>query len=493
MAGKSSWRRLFIAAFSSLAVAAAATLPPALAQPAPNGIAECKDDNAQDCERQCRSGSGASCRRLARMYFFGSTVAQNATKGMGYAARGCELGEGGSCTLAAGGYCIGKGVPVDARRAIQFADKGCAANDAKACQLAASIRARPGDCQQQTEPATSQTTPQPAAQAPQPWVAACGRGAHLWLDSQGMPSQPETLLAPMASCITKLRGLAPDIADKVAGCFLQVSTLHCADPIGGVAMFTSPLPATGSPPPVATNGATAQATAPGNAPSGAEADLKRVQALCSSINACQSACSAGDLSACAQLGSRYLAGQGVTKNYTKGFALLMDAYSQDQHLQAQNNSASSSWGVSNMTVAHASLESVADHADEYCQPPNGDPQLCVAGCSAGVATMCGVACDKGNQQTCLDRCAYWLMADHSMDGPPPDPDPCATWQHQRHVVAARMVQLGLKSLNTDCARYKRTGDRSWLQASFNLAHAADTNLSPSDRAKIQLALEACLK
>ncbi|MGH7293310.1 MAG: hypothetical protein ACRELB_00175, partial [Polyangiaceae bacterium] len=175
-----------------------------------------------------------------------------------------------------------------------------------------------------------------------------------------------------------------------------------------------------------------------SAPPSVEAEMTRTNALCASVTACQSACSASDQSACTGLGLMYLDGsKGVPKDLAKGFTLIRAACA------AKND-----YGC----AAEASLTRTAE---TNCQV---EPKACVAGCASGEAAMCRLACEGGDQQACVDRCAYWLLSDHSMDGPPPTPDPCAG--QQRTIVAPRMVQFIMKELTGNCAQYKKTGYQS---------------------------------
>jgi len=56
-----------------------------------------------------------------------------------------------------------------------------------------------------------------------------------------------------------------------------------------------------------------------------ETEMARANALCASIAACQTACTAADQAACWRLGYKYWDGDGVPKNYAKGGALIRAA------------------------------------------------------------------------------------------------------------------------------------------------------------------------
>ena len=89
--------------------------------------------------------------------------------------------------------------------------------------------------------------PQPRRHPP-PGSLRAVAGRTCWLDSQGKPAQPETLLAPTSSCVSALRAATPTTANQVVQCFAQQPGLGCASPIGGAAVtFGSPPAHSGTP------------------------------------------------------------------------------------------------------------------------------------------------------------------------------------------------------------------------------------------------------
>ncbi len=217
-------------------------------------------------------------------------------------------------------------------------------------------------------------TPQPTApetpslatlltQAPQEWLTACDRAAHLWFEYRQALIQPNRLVAFVSSCVTVLHAVPPDAAAKATQCLLAGMKLDCTSGLGMQALFGNALPS-------ATDLDTTQALAllpsegcdepsdrqPPNCvhyeTSGEEgrpvlalhvyrmilgdrrevhgdlkADMERASAVCTSASACQAACKALDHSACALLGYRYWEADGVPRDEARGTKLMRDGCS----------------------------------------------------------------------------------------------------------------------------------------------------------------------
>ena len=89
-----------------------------------NAMGSCDDVAA--CQRECESGDGASCRKLAVTYEFGkSDAGKNETLGTSFFDRACTLGDAPGCVSSGQMHEYGHGVEKDFPRAAAAYEKAC--------------------------------------------------------------------------------------------------------------------------------------------------------------------------------------------------------------------------------------------------------------------------------------------------------------------------------------------------------------------------------
>lgn len=210
------------------------------------------------------------------------------------------------------------------------------------------------------------------------------------------------------------------------------------------------------------------------------------------LAAAKTACEAGNAGGCGLLGDKYAEGLGVATDAARAQEL-------------RNKACGGGWGPSCTKLGlydKGCRAGDTDSCDVLCK--RGDAATCEnasesvrdarrapKACASGDAAMCAIACANGSQQACIDRCAYWLLVDHTMDGPPPSPDPCAG--QRRTTVAPRMIQLTMKELAMECAQYKKTRDQNALGGVISMLQAGKTNWSAADVLAVNRAINECIR